>query len=50
MGEIRDAYRVLIGNLRESDHSEDTGVDESIILIWMLRRRDEGGQRLDWSG
>ena len=30
MGERRGVYRVLVGNLRERDHLEDTGVDERI--------------------
>jgi hypothetical protein len=31
MGMTRDAYRVLVGNLRERDHLEDTGIDRRII-------------------
>ena len=32
MGERRGAYRVLGGDLRESDHLEDPGVDERKTL------------------
>jgi len=34
------------GNLRERDHSEDPGVDGSIILRWIFRKRFCGG--MDW--
>ena len=27
MGDERSAYRILVGNLRERDHLEDSGVD-----------------------
>jgi len=30
------------GNLRESDHLEDSGVDGRIILSWMFRKWDLG--------
>jgi len=32
MGERRGVYRVLVGNLRESDHLGDPGLDGRIIL------------------
>jgi len=28
------------GNLRERDHFEDPGLDESVILRWILRKWD----------
>ena len=34
------------GNLRESNHLEDPGIDESIILRWIFRNWDGGG--MDW--
>ena len=34
MGERRDVYRVLVGNVRKKGHLEDQGVDRSIILRW----------------
>jgi hypothetical protein len=37
------------GNLREGDHSEDSGVDGRIILKWIFERLDEG-HGLDRSG
>ena len=40
------------GNLRERDHLEDLGLDERIILIWILRKWDSGTWRhgLDRAG
>ena len=46
MGERRDVYRILVGNLRERDHLEDPGIDGRIILKfnnqevgWLLSSR-----------
>jgi hypothetical protein len=33
------------GKLRERDHLEDLGVDGSIMLKWIFKKRDEG---MDW--
>jgi hypothetical protein len=41
-GERGGLYRVLVENLRESDHSEDPGLDGSIILRWIFRKWDVG--------
>jgi hypothetical protein len=38
MGEKRGVYRVLLGTLRERDHSEDLGVDGSKIIDWILKK------------
>jgi hypothetical protein len=38
MGKSRAAYRVLVGNLREGDHLEDSGVDGRITLKWNFER------------
>jgi hypothetical protein len=35
MGEIRNAYDILVKTLKGKDHSEDLGV-ESKILQWIL--------------
>jgi len=35
MAEKRDVYRVLVGNLKEKDQLEDTGLDGKIILRWI---------------
>jgi hypothetical protein len=32
----RSAYRVLAGKPKESDHQEDTDVDERIVLKWII--------------
>jgi hypothetical protein len=43
-GEVRNAYRILVGNAMETDHLQKLGVDEKIILgKW-------GGCGLDSSG
>jgi len=38
IGERRDVYRVLVGNLRAKDHLEDPGVNGRIILTWNFRK------------
>jgi hypothetical protein len=35
IGETRNAYKILVGNLNERDHSEDVEVAGRIILEWM---------------
>jgi hypothetical protein len=32
MGEMRNAYTILVGNLKKRDHLEDLGVDGKMIL------------------
>jgi hypothetical protein len=32
VGEMRNAYNTLVGNLKRRDHSEDLGVDGRIVL------------------
>jgi hypothetical protein len=46
MGEIRGAYRVLVGK-PEGDHLEDPDVDGRIILKWISKKWDGG---MDWIG
>jgi hypothetical protein len=36
MGEMKNAYNILVGNLKGRDHSEDLGTDGKIILEWIL--------------
>jgi hypothetical protein len=38
MGEMRNAYTILIGNIAGRDHSEDLGVFGRIILEYRLRK------------
>jgi hypothetical protein len=40
VGEIRNAYKILVGNLKGKDHSKDLGVDGRIILEWTLGKYD----------
>jgi hypothetical protein len=42
MGEIRNAYNTLVAKTEGEDSSEDLGVDEKIILEWILGK--EGGK------
>jgi hypothetical protein len=36
MGEMRNAYNIFLENVKGKDHSEDIGLDERIILEWIL--------------
>jgi hypothetical protein len=49
MGRV-EAYTVFRwGKLRETDHSEDRGVDGRIILRWIFRKYDVGAwNRSSW--
>jgi hypothetical protein len=40
MEEMRNVYCVLVGNPEEKDNLEGTGVDERIILKWILKKYD----------
>jgi len=44
--EKRNAYRVLVGNLKERDNLEDLSVDETVILKWALKEHNG----MAWSG
>ena len=48
MGERRGVCRVLVGNLRETGHFEDPGVDGRVILRWTSRKW-EGVVGTGWS-
>jgi hypothetical protein len=39
MGGMRNAFGILVGKLKERDHSEDLGVDGKLILEWILGKR-----------
>jgi len=45
MVEGRGAYRVLVGNLRERDHSEGPAVDGRILFKWVVKNWVGG---MDW--
>jgi hypothetical protein len=45
-GGERGAYRVLVGNLRGKELSEDPGVCGRIILRWIFRKWNVGA----WTG
>jgi hypothetical protein len=36
MGEMRNVYNILVGNLKGRDHLEDLGVDGRLKLEWVL--------------
>jgi hypothetical protein len=35
---MKNAYRILVGNLKRREHLEDIGVDEKIILKWIFNK------------
>jgi len=44
----RTACRVLVGNLNEREHLDGPGVDERIILKWVLRKWEGAWTGLIW--
>jgi hypothetical protein len=38
MGEMTNAYNVLIGKVEGKDYMEDLGVDGRMLLEWILRK------------
>jgi len=46
MGKMRNSYKILSKSLKVRDHWEDLGVDDKIILEWILGK--EG--RKAWTG
>jgi len=38
MRELRNAYKILIGNPEGRDHLGELGVDGRIILKWILKK------------
>jgi hypothetical protein len=41
MVETRNAYRILVENLKKSDHFEEVGVDRRMILKGILKKKDD---------
>jgi hypothetical protein len=35
-GEMRNSYKIFVGNLKGRDHVKDLGIDGKIILEWFL--------------
>ena len=42
MGARRGVCRILVGRTQKKNHSEDPGIDGSIILRWIFRKWDVG--------
>jgi hypothetical protein len=40
LGEMRSAYKILVGSLKGIDHSEYVGIDGMMILKWILWKYD----------
>jgi len=36
LGEMKNAYEILVKNLKGGGHLEDVGLDEKMILQWIL--------------
>jgi hypothetical protein len=36
LGEMRSAYKMLVGNLKEGDESKDPVIYEKMVLEWIL--------------
>jgi len=39
-GQIRIAYSILAGNVKDGDHLEDRGADGKILLKWIFKEWD----------
>jgi len=46
MGDMRNAYKILVGKPKGKILAEDLGVDGKIILEWILEK--SGGENVDW--
>jgi len=44
---VRDAYRVLVGKPEGKSYLEELGTDGSIMLKWILKKRDGGMEWID---
>ena len=48
MGERRGVYRIWWGNLKESEHLEDLGVDGRVMLRWIFKKWDGAWTGSSW--
>jgi hypothetical protein len=39
MGQVRNAYKILVEKSEEKNHLEDLGIDERIILRWIMKKQ-----------
>jgi hypothetical protein len=35
---VGNAYKILVGKLKGVNHSEDLGIDERVIIVWILEK------------
>jgi hypothetical protein len=42
MGDTRNEYSILLGNMKGRSHAEDLDVDRKIILEWIVGNRMAG--------
>lgn len=40
MEEMRNSHKILVRDLKGWEHLESVGVEESVILIWILKKLD----------
>jgi hypothetical protein len=39
VGKMRNAYKIMVGNLKSREHLQDIGVDGRIISEWTLEKQ-----------
>jgi hypothetical protein len=48
MGEMRSAYRILVGSREGRNHLEDSGIDGKIVLKWIFKKWEGAWAGLIW--